>query len=437
MLLLFSTWHNSLQGVVQQGIYVGVVGIYMLILLRQLLSSGETRSYARQLYEANARLSSLATTDLLTNLPNHRALATALSQELARAQRYVHTCSLLFLDIDHFKALNDGYGHAAGDTVLHTFATLIQSNLRASDTVGRWGGEEFIVILPETTTGDALIVAERIRSTVSQYTFEVGGGVHLTCSIGVATYPEHAQNQQTLVHAADQAMYGAKRLGRNQVRVIDDPAVQMLVAGNSAGEDREEAALRGTVKALAMLVERRDASSGHYTQQVANLVYDLACALHIPESEAHMLALAGQLHNIGKVAIPDALLRRPGPLTSEEWKQMQLTPIIGAEVISYIPSLRPLAPIIRAQREQWDGQGYPDHLAGHTIPPGSRLLAIAIAYVVMINGRPYQPSRSSADALAELQRCAGTQFDPEMVEALANLLHQEQEQKLAELAYLT
>jgi two-component system, cell cycle response regulator len=437
MILLFSSWHDSLQSAVQQGVYIGVVGIYMLLLLRQLLSSWETRRYAKQLYVANERLSSLATTDPLTNLANHRALAAALSQELVRAQRYAHTCALLFLDLDHFKALNDGYGHAAGDTVLHTFAALIQSSLRASDTVGRWGGEEFIVILPETGAGDALIVAERIRSTVSQYAFEVGGGLHLTCSIGVACYPDHAQNQQTLVHAADQAMYGAKRLGRNQVRAIDDPAVQTLVDENCAGEDREEAALRGTVKALAMLVERRDPSSGNYTHQVADLVYDLARSLHIPEGEAHMLALAGQLHDIGKVAIPDALLQRPGPLTREEWKQMQHTPAIGAEVISHIPSLRPLAPIIGAQRERWDGQGYPDHLAGYTIPAGSRLLAVAIAYIVMINGRPYQTARSAADALAEIQRCAGTQFDPEIVDALVNLLGQKQDQKLAELAHLS
>ncbi len=435
LLLFFSSLRSSAQGPIQNVVYGGVAALYILILVRQVFSLGETRKYAHQLYRANERLSSLATTDPLTSLPNHRALATALTQELARTQRSGQNCSLLFLDLDHFKALNDGYGHAAGDVVLTIFADLILASIRAGDSVGRWGGEEFLVLLPETNIEDALTIAERIRSTVSQHAFEIGGGLHLTCSIGAACYAGYAQSQQELVHAADQAMYGAKRLGRNQVRAIADPAVQALIEGGTSEEDREEAALRGTVQALALLVEKRGASSGHHTQQVADLVYDLALALHIPASQAYMLALAGQLHDIGKVAIPDALLRRPGPLTPDEWKQMQTSPAVGAEVISYIPSLRPLAPIIHAQRERWDGRGYPDQLARYAIPLGARLLAVADAYVVMINERPYQAARSSADALIELQRCAGSQFDPEIVEVLPGLLRHKQEQKIAELAH--
>jgi diguanylate cyclase (GGDEF)-like protein len=326
-----------------------------------------TRSIGRlylQIEEKNARLAenntllqALSTTDPLTELPNHRALLSTLKQELERAQRYDRPCSLLFLDLDHFKALNDGYGHAAGDAVLRAFAGVLSTTIRNMDTAGRWGGEEFVAILPEATAEEALDIAERIRKAVSFSTFDISGGLHLTCSVGVACYPEHAADQDALLTAADQAMYGAKRLGRNQVRMICDPAIIPLLTTETTEGGREETALHGTVNALVTLVEKRDWSLGHHSQQVADLVRQLALALGMSLEEAQVVALAGQLHDIGKVAIPDAILQKPGPLIEQEWEQMRRHSIVGAEVISCIPSLRPLAPVIRAHHERWDGQG--------------------------------------------------------------------------------
>jgi diguanylate cyclase (GGDEF)-like protein len=403
-----------------------------------------TRSIGRlylQIEEKNARLAenntllqTLSKTDPLTELPNHRALLSTLKQELERAQRYDRPCSLLFLDLDHFKALNDGYGHAAGDTVLRTFAGILSATIRNMDTAGRWGGEEFVVILPEATAEEALDIAERIREAVSFFSFEISGGLHLTCSVGVACYPVHAADQDALLAAADQAMYGAKRLGRNQVRMVCDPAIIALLTTETVEEGREETALHGTVDALVTLVEKRDWSLGHHSQQVADLVRQLALVCGMSLEEAQVVALAGQLHDIGKVAIPDAILQKSGPLTEEEWEQMRRHSIVGAEVISCIPSLRPLAPVIRAHHERWDGQGYPDHLQSEQIPLAARLIAVVDSYTVMITDRPYQLARPQAVALVELQRCAGSQFDPRVVEAFIGLLQGTQDQSQREVA---
>ena len=403
-----------------------------------------TRSIGRlylQIEETNARLAenntllqALSKTDPLTELPNHRALLSTLKQELERAQRFDRPCSLLFLDLDHFKALNDGYGHAAGDTVLRAFAGVLSTTIRNMDTAGRWGGEEFVVILPEATAEEALDIAERIRKAVSFFSFEISGGLHLTCSVGVACYPEHAADQDALLTAADQAMYGAKRLGRNQVRMVCDPAIIALLTTETAEGGREETALHGTVDALVTLVEKRDWSLGHHSQQVADLVRQLALARGMSLEEAQVVALAGQLHDIGKVAIPDAILQKPGPLTEEEWEQMRRHSIVGAEVISCIPSLRPLAPVIRAHHERWDGQGYPDHLQSEQIPLAARLIAVVDSYTVMITDRPYQLARPQAVALVELQRCAGSQFEPRVVEAFIGLLQGAQDQSQREVA---
>jgi len=290
------------------------------------------------------------------------------------------------------------------------------------DTVGRWGGEEFVAILPEMRADEALALAEEVRAAVAAYTFSVGGDLHLTCSVGMASCPTHAQEREGLITAADHAMYGAKRFGRNQVRVANDPAVLALFPISHPEGGREETALVGVAEALVTLVEARDHLTRQHSHQVAGLAFELALALDWPASEAQMLELAGQLHDIGKVAIPETILQKPGPLTTQEWDVMQTHPVVGADVVSHIPALRTLAPVIRAHHERWDGHGYPDQLAREAIPLAARILAVADAYLAMIMDRPYQPARSSAAALAELRRCAGSQFDTQVVEALVRLL---------------
>ncbi len=412
----------------ERGVWIGAGVLGAVVVLRQVVALLETRQLYRQVEErnqalaaANGRLEALATTDALTGLPNHRAMVTALDLELERAHRFGRPCALLFLDLDHFKALNDGYGHAAGDAVLRELAAVARRALRGVDTLGRWGGEEFVALLPEASAAAATEAAERVRAAVAAHAFPVGGGAHLTCSLGVATYPAHAAARDGLVDAADRAMYAAKRLGRNQVRAADDPAAAALAA-ERAGDSREEAALAGTVEALAALVDARDAYTGGHAHDVAVLALRVALALGLDAAEARMVGLAARLHDVGKVAVPDAILRKPGRLTEEEWAVMRTHPAVGGDVVGRAPALRALAPIIRAHHERWDGRGYPDGLAGEGIPLAARIIAVVDAYEVMTTGRPYRAARDRAGALDELRRHAGAQFDPAAVAALADLL---------------
>ena len=379
----------------------------------------------RILSETNTRLQALATTDPLTGLANHRALVAALEHELARAYRYRHECSILFFDIDHFKALNDSYGHAVGDSVLRDFASLLQQQIREIDVPGRWGGEEFLVILPETGEQEARFISERARAAVAAHAFTMGGGMSLTCSIGIATFPGDARERDGLVICADQAMYAAKKLGRNQVRSASDPATLALSKSNVEQGSREDVALSGIVEALNALVEAHDHYTGQHTRRVAALATRLALVLGLDATEARMIGLAGRLHDIGKIGISDAVLKKPERLNEQEHTSMQEHTIVGAEIISRIPALRALVPVIRAHHERWDGQGYPDGLAGTAIPLGARIVAVADAYDAIITERHYQPARDAADTLNELRRCAGTQFDPEIVCALEEMLAQQ------------
>ena len=372
-----------------------------------------------------------ATHDALTGLPNHRALIAAIDQELERSKRSGSGFALAFLDLDHFKALNDTLGHGPGDTALHEAGQLIASCLRAVDTVGRWGGEEFVVLLPDTDSDAALQVTERIRAAIASHRYTSCDGPRLTCSIGVATHPDDGTDRDTLLVSADQAMYAAKQLGRNQVIKARDQIAAALAADRTTPEAPDEQALLGAVEALAALVDARDGYTAAHSANVALLAQRLAVSLGCDPGEAHAIHLAARLHDIGKVAIPDAILHKPGRLTNDEWRLIRQHPAIGADVAGLIPPLRPITPMIRGHHERYDGTGYPDGLAGQAIPLGARIISAADAYSAITTDRPYGDGRSHEDALQELQRCAGTQFDANIVKALAELLAADHRQQHA------
>ena len=401
--------------------------------VRQADRTEELELVNQRLYESNEELNvlqgvllenitalqSLATTDPLTGLANHRAIAQHLEDEMERASRYAHPFALLFCDLDHFKAINDTYGHSSGDTVLQIFARTILATLRQHDIVGRWGGEEFLMVLPEMQEADALQSAERIRAAIASQDFSLDALSHVTCSIGVACYPRDGTQQKTLLDAADRAMYVAKQSGRNQVCNASQVAIALVpqVATSTHAPHLAE-----TVYALVALLEARDAYTGEHTQTVGHLMEEVALHMHCDVTEAHSIGLAGCLHDIGKVAIPDAILQKPGKLTTEEWHLMRTHPAIGAEMVARFPNLDLFTAIIRSHHEAWDGQGYPYGLAGTAIPLGGRIAAVVDAYNAMTTNRPYQSARTPEAAQAELQRCAGSQFDPEVVAAFLQVL---------------
>ena len=440
-----SLWNTPGDGddYLEPGVLFGCVILIGLVIARQALAIRENQRLHRavrddarrladfneelvvaneELANANSRLESLATTDPLTGLLNHRAINDTIDREVERAFRYRRQFSLLFIDLDHFKTINDTYGHGAGDVALNEFAAVVRSSLRGVDILSRWGGEEFIVLLPEIGGAGTIECAERIRVAVASHKFPVGVGIHITCSIGVASYPENGTERGLLVDLADQAMYAAKRLGRNQVRLCGDAAVSALVRSTDLANGREDSTLVGVIEALATLVEARDRYTGAHMTQVGHRVALLARECGLGDSEAHMLGIAGLLHDIGKVCVPDAILQKPSHLTEKEWEMLRTHAVVGADVVSRVPALRPLAPIIRAHHEQWNGTGYPDGLSGDAIPLGARMVAVVDAYGAMTSNRPYRKGRSIESARAELRRCSGTQFDPTVVEAFLSLI---------------
>lgn len=427
------TWRVPDDAGREPGVYIGGVLVLLGMLARQLFAILENqRLYARlqqayaaleqshaQVQAANRRLEALATVDPLTGLANHRAMLWQLDSELERARRWQQPCALMFLDLDHFKALNDSGGHALGDDILREFGAVARASLRAFDVLGRWGGEEFVALLPQTGLDDALRLAEGLRAAVAAHRF-TEAGVHLTCSIGLALYPDDGLERDTLLERADRAMYAAKHLGRNQVRCASDPVVDALAATHL--DSREETALLSTVEALAELAAARDRYAAEHASRVAALACDLARQLGCGTAEQRLIGLAGRLHDIGKVALPDAVLQKAAQLTPEEWALMRQHPIIGADIVGRVPSLRVLAPLIRHHHERWDGLGYPDGLAGEAIPLLARIIAVADAYAAMTSARPYRRARQPHEALRELQRCAGTHFDPAVVAAMHQLV---------------
>lgn len=422
-------------------VYIGGFVVLVLMVLRQLLALYEVSMLQEKLQARNrslnlvhAQLEKLATTDPLTGLPNHRTVVERLDAALAYAQASATTCSVIFMDIDYFKSINDRYGHPAGDTVLCQFGGLVKASLRADDLVGRWGGEEFVAILPALSPGEVSAIAERIRATVERQTFVYNGGLRLTCSLGIATYPYDAAEQEGLIMAADRAMYTAKHLGRNQVRTAHEPVVLALGVLAEGFESAEEMEMLGIVEALVATLEARDYETGQHARRVAALSMKLALALGLNRSEASIVSLGGLLHDLGKIALPDAILFKQGKLSEEELASVVQHPVIGDEILAPIPMLHDVAAIVRSHHEWMDGSGYPDHLRGEAIPLGARIVAVADAYDAITATRVYRDRRDSREALDEIRRHTGPQFDPRVVDALARLLATVPRPPMAEVA---
>jgi diguanylate cyclase (GGDEF)-like protein len=371
-----------------------------------------------------------ATVDRLTGVANRPALLAALFNEVERANRYERPLSVAFVDIDHFKAVNDTYGHGAGDEVLRGVAGKLKENLRATDLIGRYGGEEFMLILTETEVEDGALLTEKLRMLIERTKFPVEGNPELavTISIGIAGGFGHSLRVEPLVRDADAAMYSAKSLGRNQTYIFaepDDDARVPRAPISSDGRARafevgrvaRDAATAALTSAIAPLPHYR----GQPSALIATIVVAMARQLDLSDSEVDRLKLAALLHDVGKVAVPEDILEKPAALTSNEWRTVVQHPRIGQVILEQAAALKDSVPIILHHHERYAGHGYPYGLRGSEIPMGARIVAIADAYDAMVNDRPYKRAISHTDAIEELRRHAGTQFDPELVTVFCDL----------------
>ena len=356
----------------------------------------------------------LALTDPLTGLGNHRHFHERLERELRHAHEKRLPLTLCLVDVDDFKRINDRLGHPAGDRVLSRIA----SRLRQTGEAFRLGGDEFALLLPGYDESAALTAATSVVDRISALELDQLGSI--TVSAGVATSPVHAPDRDELIRLADSALYWAKEYGKNRVRAYRPDVIELAELKRIAsGPDR--AARFRAAASLARAVDARDVYTGSHSQRVADLAARTARRLGLPDEEVELTRLAASLHDLGKLAIPEEILRKPGPLTDPERMVLERHPQIGFRMLESL-GVDPVAEWVLHHHERWDGSGYPDGLPGESIPLGARIIFVADAYDAMTSERVYRRRVTPAQAIEELQRCAGSQFDPEIVDAFADEL---------------
>jgi len=402
---------------------------------------GEALALARQFEEVLGHVEKLSETDSLTGLSNRRSFQQSFVHELRRARRYGRPLTLALMDVDYLKAANDALGHQTGDEMLRVFAQVALDSVRASDLVARLGGDEFAILMPETTADEAESVAERIRRHLATKT--IGRGemkMSLSASIGVvdANCPG-GQTPEGMFGLADRALYAAKRAGRN--RVIRAEQIEDAQDGGPAYQDQTKVddlckqlagldakfkrlfveAIGGLISAL----EARDKHTANHSAKVRHYALLIARQMDLPQHTTEHIARAAMLHDIGKIGLPDGVLLKEGALTDSEWQLVKQHPVMSVRIMEGMEFLDREIPAVRYHHERYDGTGYPEGLAGWTIPLPARILCVADAFDAMTSSRVYRGGMPVAAALAELRLGSGTQFDPAVVSAFLEVAARE------------
>jgi len=344
-----------------------------------------------------------------------------LDEEIARCSRFGEIFSLFILDLDLFKAYNDIHGHPEGDEILRLTSKQIKNSIRVVDIGFRYGGDEFVVILPHTSLDGARKVAERVRKGI-EAVMDSKGAI-ITCSIGIASWPTDGVMREDVIRAADTALYYAKQTGRNRTTLASEVVLTEVLRMESESDSKK--AILSTIYALAATVDAKDHHTYGHSKKVAQYATRIAEALGYPKERVESIRAAALLHDIGKIGISDQLLRKPGPLSTEEWEPIHAHPNLGVAIVKHVDRLKGSLAAIQYHHERYDGTGYPTGLKGDNIPLDARILAIADAYDAMTSPRPYRNKELTPEqALEELKRCAGTQFDVGIVDVFFRINEQ-------------
>jgi diguanylate cyclase (GGDEF)-like protein/putative nucleotidyltransferase with HDIG domain len=355
-----------------------------------------------------------ASTDALTGLLNHRGALAALQASFNDAASNDHPFSLLMGDINGFKLFNDTYGHVLGDDVLKLVSDVTKKTAEPmAGTACRYGGDEFLIILPALDKVSATAVAQEITDRLGRAEFRSSEGsmVPVSMSLGVGTYPDDGDTPAKIVATADAAMYAAKRKAEG---------------GSGPAAASFEDTTFGVLDSLVQAVDVKDSYTKKHCDIVAEYAVKLAVKMNLQEESQRALRIAGLLHDIGKLAVPDEILKKPAPLNAEEYKIMQRHVSIGEVLIREVPQLKEVIQAVACHHERYDGTGYPRGLKGDEIPLIGRIIAIADAYSAMCLDRPYRKGMSHDRVLAEMVGGAGIQFDPAIAEVFVEMLLEEQ-----------
>jgi diguanylate cyclase (GGDEF)-like protein len=444
---LYSAYFFTTREMVAQIVYVGLaygallavrtpaggIPAWWLVGMGTLLVAAVLiRSLRERVEQLIASLYDAARTDPLTRLPNRRGFRELLDLEVERARRGGGQMALLVGGLDHFKEVNDRSGQRVGDAALQRVAGLLQAGKRAFDGLARMGGEEFALILPDTDGHSALAIAERLRDELRKEF--AGDAVPVTISFGVASYGEHGETAASLLRAADEAMFAAKANGRDMT-VIYSRNLERPEGPKAQTRDVQAERYLAVVVDLAEAVDVRFSGSARHSETVGRYAEMMARELGLPEERIARVHLAGKLHDIGKVGVPDDVLSKPSRLTDEEFELIKRHPALGAQILEH-PSLADVRTWVATHHERPDGRGYPLGISGEQIPLEARILAVADAYEAMTSDRAYSPSIGHDAARAELERCAGAQFDPRVVRAFLDVLSRDAQHAEAALARL-
>jgi diguanylate cyclase (GGDEF)-like protein len=399
----------------------GVLGLAALMFLAGFVCLRRARAThaadlaAEQQARRDAELRSRV--DPLTGLYNRRHATETIEHELARTGRQNTALGVLMFDIDRFKAINDTHGHAGGDAVIVEVARRLTAGVREWDTVARIGGEEFCVILPAVESEAAVAeLGNRLRAAIAERTIQVprGAALPVTISAGAALLHDGDGSAEAAIDRADRALYAAKRRGRNRLCTFTE-----LDETDLRAEQPESLQI---AQALALTGDLRQGGTDSHSRRVADLSAGIARQLGLTEDDILRVRLGGWLRDVGKLAVPETVLNKPGALTEQEWDIMRTHPVAGDQLLRNFPELAPACPAVRHHHERYDGTGYPDRLAGDTIPLEARIVAAADAFTAMTTDRPHRAARGTPDAIAELRRHSGTQFDPRVITALLDEL---------------
>jgi len=443
---LYASYFFTTGGTAIQVVYIGIAygallatrppesgaGAWWLVGMGTLLVAAILiRSMRERVELLIERLYDAARTDPLTRLSNRRGFRELLDLELERARRSHGGVTVIVGDVDRFKEVNDRSGHQVADNALQRLANVLQREKRQIDGLARVGGEEFALILPDTDRHDAFVIAERVREAVRAEF--AGDAVAITMSLGVAGHPEDGETAGSLLRAADAALFAAKQNGRDMA-VLHSASLPDNARGEREARDIAGERFLSVVLELAEAVDLRFSGSARHCETVGRYAAMMAEELGLSEERVERVRLAGMLHDVGKVGVPDVILQKPAKLTDAEFDVIKRHPELGAQILEH-PKLSDVRGWVGEHHERPDGRGYPRGLSGDAISLEARILAVADAFEAMTSDRAYRAAIGLDSARSELQRCAGTQFDRRVVDALLAVLDHDARRATRALAH--
>jgi diguanylate cyclase (GGDEF)-like protein len=397
---------------------------YKAKLMREIVLAHLTNATRYQ----QARLTSL--TDPLTGVGSRKLLEDKLQEECDRAKRYERPFSVAIIDLDHFKMINDVLGHAVGDEAIQKLAKCMMREKRGPDVLARYGGDEFVILLPETKAAEAAVLLERVRARAQQIRFDQDMSLSISCGIAECL-PQADSKASEVMRRADLALYEAKNAGRNCVRLWDKGMGRMLKPGEIEIErikklqrrliglsEKAEKLFMESIWSLVQALEAKDAYAKRHSENVVAYSIGIAQAMELGPRYIDLIHRAAMIHDIGKIGIPDAILLKPGRLAPHERRLVEEHPLIAVRILERMSFLEKEVAIVRHHHEKWNGQGYPDGLTRTAIPQGARIIAVADTFDALTSNRAYHPSRSVAEALHILKDSSGYDFDPTVVIAM-------------------